>query len=95
MERLAERGRRTEQGAARAGSSRYVRGKGLSPRSGGLLESDGPGTQKVAGMAEGGSNWGLGGADRNARLVPGDIYFKSWCVCGGLLRDNIRRVVAK
>lgn len=50
MERLAERGRRTEQGAARAGSSRYVREKGLSPRSGGLVESNGPGTQKVAGM---------------------------------------------
>lgn len=54
-ERLAERGRRTEQGAARAGSTRYVRGKGLSPRSGGLRESSGLGTQKVAGMAAGGS----------------------------------------
>lgn len=78
-ERLAERGRRKEQGAARAGSSRYVRGgKGLSPRSEGLLELSGLGTQKVAGMAAGGSKGVWGGTDRNVRLVSGDIYFKSW-----------------
>lgn len=72
-----------------------MRGKGLSPRSGGLLESNGPGTQKVAGIAEGGSNGGLGGTDRNVRLVPGDIYFKSWgrgfweTIFGGWLQSDL------
>lgn len=74
-------GTRAEDGAG-GGAGRILEvcagGKGLSPRSGGLLELGGLGTQKVAGMAAGGSKGAWGGADRNVRHVSGDIYFKSW-----------------
>lgn len=82
-ERLAERGRRTEQGAARAGSSRYVRGgEGAQSRVGrpaGVEWTWNPESSgNVAGMVSGDSKGVWGGIDRNMRLVSGDIYFKSW-----------------
>lgn len=66
-ERVAERGRRTEKGAARAGTSRYVRegvlpGVGREPSPLCLRERSRTGTQEVAGIAERGVRGG--GKDR-------------------------------
>lgn len=89
-------GARAEDGAG-GGAGRILEvcaGKGAqSPvgRPGGVEWTWNP---ESSGNAEGGSNGGLDGADRNVRLVPGDIYFKSWWG-GELLGDNIWRVVAK
>lgn len=65
-ERVAERGRRTEKGAARAGTSRYVR-EGALPRVGressmrGLRERGRTGTREVAGISERGLGGRVGG----------------------------------
>lgn len=95
VERLAERGRRTEQGAARAGSSRYVRGKGAQSPVGRPPRVEWTWNPERSGNGRRRLKWVLGGADRNGRLVPGDIYFKSWGGGRKLPGDIIWRVVAE